>query len=204
MDQGKTKVVHHNRLKPYHCLKRPPGYYCALAEAKRDAPQPQVPVSSQGQRLTSVPKVVWLCRQKDGPLLSGLVCPELTGGRSSCCGSQGTHTGWLCWYMFEDVVVTCVLTMSSLLSRMFQYVKCEFSHSRADEVVQDFLKEHLKPLEVPFVCDQSVQCPHQASKGEPQERWAPGPSGWGPGQHMLWDPVAYQGRGHHQAAANPV
>ena len=38
MDHGKTKVVHHNSLKPYHGLKRPPGYYCALAEAKRDDP----------------------------------------------------------------------------------------------------------------------------------------------------------------------
>ena len=38
MDHRKTKVVHHSRLKPCHGLKRPPGYYCALAEAKRDSP----------------------------------------------------------------------------------------------------------------------------------------------------------------------
>ena len=37
---------------------------------------------------------------------------------------------------------------------MFQCVKCDFSQSRADEVVQHFLREHLKPSEVPFVCDQ--------------------------------------------------
>ena len=56
--------------------------------------------------------------------------------------------------MLEDAAVMGVLTLSSLLSRMFQCVKCEFSQNRADEVVQHFLKEHLKPSEVPFVCDQ--------------------------------------------------
>ena len=35
LGQGKKRVVHHNRLKPYYGLKRPPGYYKALAEAKR-------------------------------------------------------------------------------------------------------------------------------------------------------------------------
>ena len=34
MDHGKTKGMNHNRLKPYHGLKRPPGYYCALVEAE--------------------------------------------------------------------------------------------------------------------------------------------------------------------------
>ena len=57
MDHGKIKAVHHNRLKPYHGMKRPPGYYCALTEAKRDNPQPQFPVGSQGQRLTPVSQV---------------------------------------------------------------------------------------------------------------------------------------------------
>ena len=40
MFHGNPKIVHHNRLKPYHGLKRPPGYYRALTEAKRDGPQP--------------------------------------------------------------------------------------------------------------------------------------------------------------------
>ena len=44
MDLGKTKLVLYNRLKPYHSLKR--QYYHALAEAKRNAPQPHIPVSS--------------------------------------------------------------------------------------------------------------------------------------------------------------
>ena len=48
MDCEKTKVVYHNRIKPYHGLKRPPGYYPAHAEAKWDSPQPQVPAESQG------------------------------------------------------------------------------------------------------------------------------------------------------------
>ena len=68
--------------------------------------------------------------------------------------------------------------MSSFLSRMFQCVKCELSQSRADEVVQHFVKEHLNPLEVPLVCDQCQfrahtrqrmvdhKCEHQAPQGE--------------------------------------
>ena len=80
LDHRKTKAVHHNRLKLYHGLKRPPGYYHALAEAKGDSPQPQVLIPSWGHRLTSVPQVVWLHRQRDSPLLSGLLCPEVAGG----------------------------------------------------------------------------------------------------------------------------
>ena len=58
MDHEKTKVVHHNRLQPYHGLKRPPELLlCTHAEAKRDGPQPQVPVESKGQRLTPVSQV---------------------------------------------------------------------------------------------------------------------------------------------------
>ena len=141
MDQEKKNVVNHKRLKPYHGLKRPPGYYCALVGVKRDAP----PISLWVERLTSVPKVVGLCRLGDGPPLSALVCPELTGGRSSWCRSHSPKAEWLC---------SGVLSMSSLLSMMFQCVKCDFCHRRADEVVHHFLKEHLNPSEVPFVCDQ--------------------------------------------------
>lgn len=35
LDRRKKKVVHYNRLKPYRGLRRPRGYYSALAEAKR-------------------------------------------------------------------------------------------------------------------------------------------------------------------------
>ena len=56
--------------------------------------------------------------------------------------------------MLEDVAVRGVLTIFSFLGRLFQCVKCEFSQRRAYEVVQHFLKEHLKPSEVPFMCDQ--------------------------------------------------
>ena len=96
MDHGKTKVVHHNRLKPYHGLKRPPGCYHALTETKSDSPQPQVPVESQGQMLTPVSQVRQLGRQREATLLTKLVCPESTGGSSSCCGFQGPQAGW--WY----------------------------------------------------------------------------------------------------------
>ena len=87
-------------------------------------------------------------------MLTELVCPELMGGSSFCCESQGPQAGWLYSPMLEDATVTGVLTMSSFLSRMFQCVKCEFSQSRAEEVLQHFLKEHMKPSWVPFVCDQ--------------------------------------------------
>ena len=40
IDHGKMKVVHHNILKPYHGLRRPPGYHHALTEAKGDGPLP--------------------------------------------------------------------------------------------------------------------------------------------------------------------
>ena len=119
MDHGKMKVVHHTKLKPYHGLKRPPGYYCALAEAMRGDPQPHVPVESQGQRFTPVSQVRWLCGQREAHLLMELVFPELTGGGSSCCGYQSPQAGWMYSPMLENVSVTGVLTMSSLLSRMF-------------------------------------------------------------------------------------
>ena len=150
MDCGERKVVHHNRLKPCNGLKRLPGYYHALVEAKRDGPR--VPVESQGQRLTCVSQVRQLYSQREAPLLTEFVCPELTGG-SSCCGSWGPQSRWLYSPILENAVVMGVLTLSSF-PRMFQCVKCEFSQSRADEVVQHFLKGHLKPSEVPFVCDQ--------------------------------------------------
>ena len=48
MFRGNPKVVHHNRLKPYHGSKRPPGYYQALVEAKRDGPQLLLTIESWG------------------------------------------------------------------------------------------------------------------------------------------------------------
>ena len=35
LSKGKTKIVHHNRLKKYLGLKHPPGYFQALAAAKK-------------------------------------------------------------------------------------------------------------------------------------------------------------------------
>ena len=131
-------------------MKRPPGYYCVLAET----PSLKIQLSHRDKKLNPVSQVRWLCRQREAPLLTELVCPELTGGSSCCCESWGPQVGWLYSPMLEDVAVTGVLTMSSLLIRMFQYVKSEFSQSRTDEVAQHFLKEHLKPSEGPFVCDQ--------------------------------------------------
>ena len=42
---------------------------------------------------------------------------------------------------------------------MFQCMRCGVSQSRAEEVVQHFLQEHLKLSEVPFMCN---QCPFRA------------------------------------------
>ena len=46
------------------------------------------------------------------------------------------------------------LTFLSFLSRMFQCVKCEFATSDKEKVVLHYLQEHLKPSQVPFVCEQ--------------------------------------------------
>ena len=54
MFHGNPRVVHHNRLKPYHALKRPPGYYQALAEAKKNNPQSLLAVASWGQWVNPV------------------------------------------------------------------------------------------------------------------------------------------------------
>ena len=69
--------------------------------------------------------------------------------------------------------------MCLCLSQMFQCMRCDVSQDRAEEVVQHFLREHLKPSKVPFVCDQCQfrACiwqvmvdhrigEHQAPKGE--------------------------------------
>ena len=86
-----------------------------------------------------------------------------------------THPCWL-----RNVTVTGVLTMSFCLSWMFQCVKCDVSRQgRAEEVVQHFLREHLKPSEVPLACNQFQfractrqvvvdhrRGKHQAPKGE--------------------------------------
>ena len=152
---GNSKIVHHNRLKPYHGLKRPPGYYQALAEAKRDGPQPPFAVESQGQWASPVSQGRQLCRQREASPQIESVCPGLTGGSSSCHWSQGPHAGWLYLSMsVRDVTVTGVLIMSFCLSWMFQCVKCDVSQGSAEEVVQHFLREHLKPSEVPFACNQ--------------------------------------------------
>ena len=64
MFRGNPKIVHHNRLKPYHGLKRPPGYHQALAEAKKNGPQPVVAMASWGQRVNPVCHSRQVCRQR--------------------------------------------------------------------------------------------------------------------------------------------
>ena len=66
MFHGNPKIVHHNRLKPYHGLKRPPGYHWALAEAKKNGPQLLLAIASQGQRVNPVFQGGQVCRQR-GP-----------------------------------------------------------------------------------------------------------------------------------------
>ena len=67
MFHGNPKIVHHNRLKPYHGLKRPQGYHQALAEAKKNDPQPLSAIASWGQRVNPVFQSGQVCRQKGGP-----------------------------------------------------------------------------------------------------------------------------------------
>ena len=88
MDRRKRKVVHHNQLKPCLGLKWPPGYYCALKDAKRDVPQPQISVQSRQQRVAPLCQVaVQLCRQWDSPL--PLIC-ACTGESLSCFRSPSS------------------------------------------------------------------------------------------------------------------
>ena len=105
MFYGNTQIVHHNRLKPYHGLKRPPGYYCAFAEAKRDGPQLQFAIESQGQRLSPVSQVGQLHRQREAPPQIESVCPELTGGVPPVIGPgvpmQDCCTHPCCWKMSQ-------------------------------------------------------------------------------------------------------
>ena len=96
-----------------------------------------------------------LHRQKGAPPQIESGGTGLTGGSPSCHWSQGHHAGWLYSPMLvRNVTGTGGLTMFLCLSQMFQCVRCDVSQGRAEEVVQHFLREHLKPSEVPFVCDQ--------------------------------------------------
>ena len=61
---GNPKIVHHNRLKPYHGLKRPPEYHRAFAEAKKNGPQLLSAVVSWGQRANPVFQSGQVCRQR--------------------------------------------------------------------------------------------------------------------------------------------
>ena len=67
MFHGSPKILYHYRLKPYHGLKRPPGYYRAFAEAKRDGSQLLLAVESWRQRVIPVSQGGQLCRQKRLP-----------------------------------------------------------------------------------------------------------------------------------------
>ena len=54
---GNSKIVHHNRLKPYYGLKRPPGYHWVLAEAKKNGPQSLSSIASwEAEDKACVPK----------------------------------------------------------------------------------------------------------------------------------------------------
>ena len=67
MFHGNPKIVHHNRLEPYHGLKRPPGSHRALAEAKRGGPQLPLAIASWGQGVSPVFQSGLLGRQKGDP-----------------------------------------------------------------------------------------------------------------------------------------
>ena len=67
MFHGNPKIVHHNRLKPNHGLKQPPGYHWALTEAKRGGPQLLSAIASWEQRVNPVSQSGQLCRQKGAP-----------------------------------------------------------------------------------------------------------------------------------------
>ena len=104
----------------------------------------------------------------------------------------GHHAGWL--YsprLVGNVMGIGGLTIFHCLNQMFQCTRCGVSQSRAEEVVQHFLREHLKLSEV--VQPVPIQGLHLASDGGPQERQAPGPSGCEPGPNLLWNPETHQG-----------
>ena len=54
-------------MKPYHGLKRSPGYHQALAEAKKNGPQLLLAIASWGQRVNPVFQSGQVCRQKGDP-----------------------------------------------------------------------------------------------------------------------------------------
>ena len=105
---------------------------------------------------------------------------EWRGGSPSCHWPWGHHAGWLYSpLLVGNVMGTSGLTIFHCLSQMFQCVRCGVSQSRAEEVVQHFLREHLKLPEVPFMCNQCQfrahtqqvmvdhrRGKHQAPKGE--------------------------------------
>ena len=153
------KIVHHNRLKPYHGLKRPPGYHQALAEAKRKWPSAAIGhcvMGVEGKTLCS--KVGKYAGRGALPIESGST--GWTGGSPYCHWPQGHHAGWLYLpRLVGNVMGDSGLTILHCLNQMFQCTRCGVSPSRTEEVVQHFLREHLKPSEVPFMCN---QCPFRA------------------------------------------
>ena len=150
----------YNRLKPYHGLKRPPGYHWALAEAKKNGPQLLLAVASWGQWVNPVCQSGQVHRQRGALPLKESGGTGWTGGSPDCHWPSGHHAGWL--YsprLVGNVTSGSGLTVFHCLYQMFQCVRCNVRQSRAEEMVQHFLREHLKPSEVLFVCD---QCPFRA------------------------------------------
>ena len=81
---GNPKIVHHNRLKPYHGSKRPPGYCQALAEAKKNGPQPLLAMASWGQRVNHVLQGGKVHRQRGTPSPKEFWGTGWTGGSPYC------------------------------------------------------------------------------------------------------------------------
>ena len=80
-----------------------------------------------------------------------------TGGSPYSHWPWGYHTEWLYTpRLMGNVTGISGLTIFHCLIQMFQCMRCGVSQSRAEEVVQHFLREHLKPSEIPFMCDQCL------------------------------------------------
>ena len=66
MSRDKKKIVHHNKLKRYHGLKRPPGFYKVLKEAKdREESSSDVQIAT-GTSQSSVRRVRRVSRRQQG------------------------------------------------------------------------------------------------------------------------------------------